>query len=208
MRITLSEPRFTEQIRQLENLGPEVSTDEISHRMDRYARRLFNHVREFGVQMLPGIHISGTLAAMQASLNQSRSEEEVQMRVQGLALLAPVSVSLDQPDLSAFVVNPIMLASMFDNWSAFSQSLQRVTLSELRDAIENAAISLMSAPVAAPTNFYEAEVQQLEYEAFLAASGKKDPLAKHDAIEAHRVAEETAFAAAQQAARDREWNRD
>ena len=156
--------------------------------------------------MLPGIHISGTLAAMQASLKQSWSEEDVQMRLQGLALLAPVSVSLDQPDLSSFVTNPIMLASMSDNWSAFSNSLQRLTLSELRPTLENIAGQLLSAPVTPPTNFYEAEVQALEYEAFLAAAGRKDPLRKHQEIAEFQHREETAFAAQKQAAHDAIWN--
>lgn len=210
MRLTLSERQFSEQIRQLENLGPETTMEEIQHRIDKYARRLFDHVREFGIQMLPnGFSVNGTLCTMQASLKAAWDEESVQMRINGLALLAPVSISLDQPDLSAFVTNPIMLASMSDNWVAFGASLQRITLPELRPLLENIARQLMSAPApAAPTNEFEAEMQQLEYEAFLAASGKRDPLQKQRAIDAHRQAEEAAYATAQQAARDREWNRD
>jgi hypothetical protein len=209
MRLTLSERQFTEQIRQLEGLGPDVTLDEISHRMDKYARRLFVHISAYGVQMLAGVQVTGTLATMQASLRQSLTEEDVQTRIQGLSMLAPLTVSVDQPDLSAFVVNPVMLAAMSENWIAFGASLQRLTLSELRPALENAAGQLMSAaPPAPPTNDYEAEVQQLEYEAFLAASGRKDPLAKHNAIEEHRRAEEAAYATAQQAALDRKWNRE
>jgi hypothetical protein len=209
MRITLSERQFSEQIRQLEGLGPEITTEEIVHRIDRYARRLFDHIREYGIQMLQaGFQVSGTLCTMSASLKPAWDEESVQMRINGLAMLAPVSVSLDQPDLSAFVVNPVMLASMIDNWPAFERSLQRLSLSEVRPALENAAQQLMSVPVAPPTNEFEAEIRQLEYEAFLAASGRKDPLAKHEAIYQHRQAEEAAYAQAQQAARDREWNRE
>ena len=61
MRITLSERQFTEQIRQLEGLGQEVTTDEISHRMDKYARRLFDHVREFEFRCYPAFTLAGLL---------------------------------------------------------------------------------------------------------------------------------------------------
>jgi hypothetical protein len=142
---------------------------------------------------------------MSAQLKPSWDEESVQLRVQGLALLAPVSVSLDQPDLPAFVPNQIMLASMSDNFSAFDHSLQRLTLSELRPAIENAAQQIMSAPVTPPSTEFEAGLQQLEYEAFLAASGKKDPLRKHQEIAEFQQREEAAYTAQQQAAHDAFW---
>lgn len=207
MRITLSERALTEQIRSLENIGSEVTTEEIVHRIDKYARRLFDHIREYGIQMLQaGFQVSGTLATMQAQLRPSFSEEDCQARISGLAMLAPVSVSLDPPDLPAFVTNPVMLASMADNWISFGASLQRLTLFEVRPTLESIAGQLLSAPVAPPTNEFEAEMQQIEYDAFLAASGRKDPLAKHNEIEAFRRREEAAYATAQQAARDREWN--
>jgi len=209
MRITLSERQFSEQIRQLEGLGQDVTVEEIQHRIDKYARKLFQHIAAYGIQILPtGFQVNGTLATLQASLKQSFSEEDVQTRINGLALLAPVSVSLDQPDLSAFVSNQIMLASMSDNWIAFGASLQRLTLQELRPAIENAALQLMSVPMAPPTNDFEREMQQVEYEAFLAAAGKKDPLAKLNAIDEYRQREEAAYAAVQQETLERKWNRD
>jgi hypothetical protein len=195
MRIVLSERQFTEQIRQLEGLGQEVTLDEISHRMDKYARKLFVHMQGYGVHMLAGVQVNGTLATMQASLTQSRDEDAVQQRIQGLALLAPLTVSLDRPDLSAFVTNPVMLPSMIDNWGAFEHSLQRLTLSEVRPALESIAAQLLSAPAPTITNEYEQQVFDVEYEAFLAASGKKDPLAKFDAIDQHRRAEEAVVAA-------------
>ena len=207
MRITLSERQFTEQIRQLEGLGPEVTLDEISHRMDRYAKKLFIHLREFGVQMLAGVQVQGTLANMQASLTQSRDEESVQKRMQGLALLAPISVSLDQPDLSAFVPNQVMLVSMIDNWGAFQQSLQRLTLSEVRPALESIAAQLLSAPAPTISNEYEQQVFDVEYEAFLALSGKRDPLAKHREIEDFNRREIAAVEAQRQAANEAMWGR-
>jgi hypothetical protein len=207
MRITLSERQFTEQIRQLEGLGQEVTLDEISHRMDRYARKLFVHLQEYGVQMLAGVQVHGTLANMQASLKPSWDEESVQTRLNGLALLAPTSISVDQPDLSAFVTNPIMLASMSDRWVDFGASLQRITLSELRPTLESIAAQLLSAPAPAPTNEFEQELQQLEYNAFLAASGKRDPLKKYNEQQEFQRREEEAYAAQKQAAHDAFWGR-
>ena len=210
MRVTMSERALTEQIRSLENIGAEVTAEEIQHRIDKHARRLFEHVARFGVQMLQdGFRVNGTLCTMSAQLKQSFSEEDCQTRISGLALLAPVSVSLDQQDLPAFVVNPVILAGMSDNWAAFGQSLQRVTLAELRPAIENAARQMLSAPVTPPSNEVEAEIQQLEYEQFLLAAGKGDQLRKEQKrreIEAHRQREEEAFRAQEQARQDAFWN--
>src|SRR5579859_2257699 len=195
MRVTLSERQFLEQIRQLEGLGPEVTADEIQHRMDKFARRLFDYIRkDYGVTMLPdGFRLHGTLATMSASLKQSFSEEDVQARIEGLARLAPVSVSLDCPDLNAFVTN----------WMAFGSSLQRLTLQEVRPALENMARQLLSAPAPPPpSNEYEQDVFNEEYKAFLEASGKKDPLAKHNAVEEYNRAEIARVEAQRQAEYD------
>ena len=48
----------------------------------------------------------------------------------------------------------------------------------------------------------------MEYEAFLAMAGRKDPLAKHQEIADFNRREEGAYAAQQQAAREAIWNRE
>jgi hypothetical protein len=162
------------------------------------------------VQLLQtGCRITGTLATISAQLQQSFSEEDVQKRMEGLALLVPTAVSLDQPDLSAFVLNRVVLASMMENWAAFGQGLQRLSLQELRPAIENAALQVLSAPMAPPSNEVEAEIRQLEYEQFLLAAGKGDQLRreqKRREIEEFRQREEEAFRAQEQARHDAFWN--
>jgi hypothetical protein len=199
MIVCLSERRFSEQIKQLEGLDPATTVSEVTERMPHYAARFFNHLRNFGVNCIGIAQQRGDVADFQFALKQSWSEEDVQTRLDGLTLLAPVSVSLDQPDLLAFVTNPIMLASMTDNWTAFSASLQRLDLSEVRPALENAALQILSAPVKPPTNEFEKEMQQMEYEAFLVASGRKDPLERHNKIEQFRQQEEANIRAQQEA---------
>lgn len=205
MRITLSERALTAQIRSLENIGPEVTNEEIQHRIDKYARKLFEYVAGFGVQMLQeGFRVNGTLCTMSAQLKQSWSEDDVQTRIQGLVLLAPVSISLDQQDLPAFVTNPVMLAGMSENWAAFGQSLQRVTLAELRPAIENAARQTLTQP--APVDFIDPETNEELFQDFLRRSGKRDPLARQRAIDEFNQAEIARVKAAEQKARDDFWS--
>jgi hypothetical protein len=206
MRVTLSERQFTEQIRSLEGIGPEVTTEEICHRIDKHAKKLFEHLTNYGVSMLrEGFRLNGTLATIQASLSPSYSEEDVETRINGLAMLAPVSVSLDQPDLPAFVTNKVMLAGMSDNWMAFGGSLQRLTLPEVRDALEKAALQIVSAPVAPPSNAFEQEMFDAEYQAFLAIAGKRDPLSRHNAVDEFNRQEAAAVKAAQQKATEEVW---
>jgi hypothetical protein len=51
MLIVLSERRTAELIRELENI-PDASLAEITHMIQRYAGRLFQHVAGFGVKMV------------------------------------------------------------------------------------------------------------------------------------------------------------
>jgi hypothetical protein len=138
-------------------------------------------------------------------LKPSYDEDDVQTRINGLAMLAPTSISLDQPDLPAFVTNSVMLAALGENWLHFADSFQRITLSELRPALENAARQLMSKPIPPPSNEFEREMQDLEFNSFLLAAGKRDPLAKLNAIDEYRRKEEEAYAAQKDAAYERMW---
>jgi hypothetical protein len=209
MRIAMSERMLTQQIKELEGLDPATSLEEITHNMVRYFRRLAEHIKDYGVTLRPeGFQASGTIATMAAELKPSWSEDDVQTRISGLSMLAPLSVSLDSADLPAFVTNRIMLAGLEENWMAFGQGLQRITLPEVRNALENAAQKLMSVPVAQPTNEFEQEMQDAEYTAFLVAAGRKDPLAKHREIEEFNRAEVERVQAAEQKAHDDFWDRD
>src|SRR5436309_1146934 len=102
MRIIISERTFFNQIRQVENIGSEVTDDELSVRGDQHVRKLVNHVRNFGVDVLPQHQINGKVATLTASLKPAWDEESVATRLEGLSWLVPVAVSLDQPDIPAF----------------------------------------------------------------------------------------------------------
>lgn len=210
MRIIISERTFFNQIRQLENLGADVTDDELSVRGDQHVRKLVNHVRNFGVDVLPAHNINGKLATLTASLKPSWDEESVATRLEGLNQLVPVAVSLDSQDVPAFCYEPIMRAAIQDQFAAFAPQLQRVTVSEIRPTLERCAAQLLNAPAPVATNEVEEEIQRMEYEAFLIAAGKTDMLQKEQKrrdVEDYRRREEEAYAAQKQAAHDAEWNR-
>ena len=207
MRIIVSEKSFFNHLRQIENIDVSVTDEELSVRAQGYIRKLAAHVRNnFGVDVLPRPEVNGKLATLTASIKPSWDEESVATRLDGLRWLVPVAVTLEWADIPAFVYEPMMRAAIQEQFAAFSPSLQRLTVGEIRPALENCARQILAAPAPAPTNDYELEVANLEYEAWLAASGKKDPLRKHQEIAEFRQREEAAYATAQQSARDREWN--
>ena len=104
MRIVLSERKFTERIRELEGIGPEVTSDEISHRLDHYAARLFQHLRSFGINQVGLVSMNGTLGEFYVGLDACYNDESRNTRIQGLAMLDPLSVTLEARDLPAFFV--------------------------------------------------------------------------------------------------------
>lgn len=208
MRIIVSEKSFFNHLRQVENIGTEVTDEELSVRAEGYIRKLAAHVRNnFGVDVLPRPEVHGTLATLTASLKPSWDEDSVATRLAGLNWLVPVAVSLEWADVPAFCYEPMMKAAIQEQFGAFSPSLQRLTVSEIRPALENCARQILAAPAPAPTNEFEQEVHDLEYAAFLALAGKKDPGAKQRAIEEFQRQEEAVYAQSQQAAKDRDWNR-
>jgi hypothetical protein len=210
MRIIIEEKKFFNQVRQVENIGSDVSDDEMSVRGDKFVRKLVDHVRNFGVDVLPQHQVNGKLATLTASLKPAWDEESVATRLEGLSWLVPVAVSLDQPDIPAFCYEPMMRAAIQDQFSAFAPSLQRLTVGEIRPALERCARQLLSAPLDPPSNDFQREVQQIEYEAFLMEAGKTDQLRKEQKrreVEEFRQREEQAYAAQQQAAHDALWNR-
>jgi len=211
MQVICSERQFFGQIRQLEGIDPNVTNDELSVRSLFYARKLFDYVKGFGVDLIAGPQIHGTLATFSMSLKPAWDEESVAKRLEGLSMLAPVAVSLELPDLGAFVTEPIMRAALQDQFGAFSPQLQRLTVGEIRPALENCARQLLAAPVNAPTNDFEAEMQDMELQALLINAGKTDLLRKEQKrreVEEFRRKEEEAYAAQQQAAYDAQWNRE
>jgi|SRR5579859_2818521 len=202
MRITISLRTFFGHIRQVENLDPAITDAELSVRAPQYVQKLYDYVREFGVEILPRLtQTHGELATLTAQLKPSWDEASFQERIEGLNWLVPVAVSLDQPDIPAFVYEPMMRAAMLDSFINFGGQLQRLNVSEIRPTLENIARQILSAPVTPPSNEVEAEIQQLEYENFLLESGKGEQLRKEKARreqDAARQREEEAYRAAEE----------
>jgi len=198
MQITLSERKFSERIRQLENLPAEVTTEEITHRLDKYAAELFRHLRGYGLNSIGLLGIAGSLGTFQVTLDRCWDDESRNKRIEGLAMLDPLSVTLEQSDLAAFFTG-IVLVAMHDGFNNYASDLQRVTVGELnRKLIEIANTLFSSAPPPPPKTAVEALMREQDYEMFLARAGKKDPLAKFQAVDEYHQAEIAAVKAAEE----------
>jgi hypothetical protein len=206
MRVTLSERTFLERIRQLEGLGSEVTADEINHRLPHYASKLFQHLRAYGLNQVGLISSNGTLGTFYVGLDSCYDDESRNKRIEGLQMLDPLSVTLEERDLPAFF-RDIVLTMMIDSFDTYAAQFQRLTVGELNSKLVDTANKVFSAP--SGTHFIVeteedvaalAEIREQEYQLFLLRSGKKDPMAKHNAVEEYRRGEEAAVKAANDAA--------
>jgi hypothetical protein len=82
--------------------------------------------------------------------------------------------------LLAFVTDQIALVALYDAWDSYSHELQRLSVNEIRSTIERIGMKVLFSPVAASSNSLEAE---MNWETFLLRAGKRDPLAKHLAVD-------------------------
>jgi hypothetical protein len=82
--------------------------------------------------------------------------------------------------LPAFVTDQIALVALYDAWDSYSHELQRLSVNEIRSTIERIGMKVLFSPVAASSNSLEAE---MNWETFLLRAGKRDPLAKHLAVD-------------------------
>jgi hypothetical protein len=208
MRVTLSERTFLERIRQLEGLGSDVTSDEINHRLPQYASKLFQHLRAFGINQVGLISSNGTLGTFFVGLDACYDDESRNLRLEGLRMLDPLSVTLEERDLPAFFTG-LVLTMMVDAFDSYAGQFQRLTVSELDSKLPDVATKIFAAP-AAPAFLVETEedvtalreIQEQEFELFCLRSGVKDPMAKHNAIDEYNRAE----LAAEEARRERAYN--
>lgn len=207
MQITLSERKLSERIRQLENLPAEVTTEEITHRLDHYAQKLFQHLAAFGLSGIGLVNINGALGTFRVTLERCWDDDSRNKRIEGLAMLDPLSVTAEQSDLPAFFTG-IVLTAMHDAFSNYAHQLQRVTVGELDRKLVQIANTLFSSAPTPPKNDFEAMMQDEDFNMFCLRAGVKDPLAKHKAVEEYRRAEESAYAAQLAEADRRKWERD
>src|SRR4051812_18961506 len=131
MLITLSERTFADRIRELEGLGPDVTTAEIDHRLPYYAGKLFTWLGAFGISVLGMAENQGSLATFNATLERCFGEGSRADRLRGLSALNPLSITLERQDLGGFFMD-LALSAMYDAWDSYGYRFQRVTVGELQ----------------------------------------------------------------------------
>jgi hypothetical protein len=205
MRICLSERTFLDRIRQLEGLGSEVTADEINHRLPHYASKLFQHLRAYGLNQVGLISSNGTLGTFFVGLDRCHDDDSRNLRIEGLQMLDPLSVTLEERDLPAFFKD-IVLTMMIDAFDSYAAQFQRLTVGELSSKLVDTANKVFAAP--SGTQFVIenesdaaalAEIREQEYQLFLLRSGKKDPGANYRAVEEYKQKELAAVEAAKDA---------
>lgn len=145
MLVTLSERVMSEVVRNLEGLDPAITLEEITERMPEYSKRLFDYVGQFGVRFLSCLQVRGQLADFRFQLIPNGQDNRDSF-TQGLAIMRPVCISVEESDLGALVLNPAMLAGFRGAWQQIGPTLQRISPNQLLDKIEAAAGMAMSAP--------------------------------------------------------------
>jgi hypothetical protein len=213
MLVTLSEARFSARIRQLENIPQSTSDEEINHRLDRHATTLFQHLSNYGFVGFDRVAVNGTLGTFRATLAPCHDDESRNTRIQGLAMLDPVSVSLESQDLPAFF-RGMLLTMMEDNFANYSREFQRLTVRELDSKLVDTATKVFAAPMPTPfipeTEEDHAAIQEIrdeEFNLWCIRSGVKNPGAERRAREAAEAAEIQSRKAAQDKALMEQWGR-
>jgi hypothetical protein len=201
MKISVHASRLLETIKQLENLPADTSAEEVLDRISVYEQKLFGHLSHFGITGLQGIGNQGLLNYYELSLAESHTAEHVDTRLNGVAVLAPNSVSVELADLDALFPDRIVRTAV--NFASDDElpKLQRVTLSELRAALPQIEMRCCFGQPG-PNNLGSIA----SFDDFLAAAGKSDPLKKWEARQAAEQREIEEYQARQQAAQDQLWS--
>jgi hypothetical protein len=209
MLVTLSESRFTARVRELSNIPSNISDEEINHRLDRHAAKLFSHLAAYGFTGFDRVAIQGTLGTFRATLSPCYDDESRNTRIAGLAFLDPVSVTLEARDLPAFYVG-LLLTLMNDNFDEYASEFQRLTVSELDSKLVDVATKVFTAPQPVPfvaeNEDDEAllrEYQEEEFANFCRRSGVKVPDSHSRAVDEFNEAEIQREEARRQSAVDR-----
>jgi hypothetical protein len=191
MLCTLSERKLSERIRELENINDSV--EEIVDRMPHFAARLFAHIAAYGVRMVGMVGQNGGLGTFQFALSPIFNEEDRATRINGLNLMNPNSVTVESGDLPALVPPGLIQTMLIDEWHTFSARLNKVLPSDIGGIIESAAQNCMKQP--SSVDFGDQELNDEYFADFLQRAGKKDPMARINAVDEYRRREEAAVLA-------------
>jgi len=182
MQVTLSERKFNDVVRQMEGLDAATTAEEITDRMQHYANRLFEHLRNnYGVSCQGMLQHTGGLGTFQFSLSPARDLEDRSTRLAGISMMNPNSVTVEESDLPALCPNAITRVSLEDNWLQIAGPLMKCLPGEIPDLLERAAQQSLRSP-----DIFAQDPSTVEqgFEYWLERTGLKDPLAAHRQREA------------------------
>lgn len=207
MVITLSERRLSGLIRQLENITD--SDEEICFRMALYAERLFRHIAEFGIRMQGMIDHQGGIANFQFTIagvgkNWTGDFDWDKLR-SGLNAMNPLAITVEPEDIDT-ICSSVIRVAMLDNWHLYASSLERITVGELQNAIENACLKFAwNAPIQMGGDESNTDAtRELAVQDVFGRAGIIDPSLRSKAIEAYNRKEIEAVEAARNA-REKEY---
>ena len=198
MELTLSERRMSEQIRQLE--GIEDTVEEITHRMDRYAARLFKHLYGgYGIRFVGMLNQSGGLGTFSFDIggvgrNYQTNDFDWEKLRGGLSMLNPVSVTVTADDIGHIctgLIKPLAL----DAFPQFARELERITVPEIESKIESALLHhVHQRSIEMPS---DPRLRELQIQGEFARAGIVDPSLRSQAAEQYRQREEERMKAEQ-----------
>lgn len=186
MQLVLSERKFSELIRQLEGIND--SDEEISVRLQHYITKCFAHLGNYGVHVsISPLRVAGTIGTFQARLDSVHSNEDRQTRLNGLAILNPISLNVEYDDLPAFFQGIVLAAVQMASDDELPR-LQGLTVPELSAVLDGIGERAMFGKPG-PNHIANIVGADEGYEYFLEKAGKKDPLAEREKRDAAEQAE-------------------
>lgn len=214
MFVTLSFRKYADLIRQLEDL-PNETDAELAVRLDYYSKRLWDHLRGNGIDCRGMAEHTPDVAAFQCDIsaigrNWQTGDFDWEKLIGGLQFLNAVAVTVEPIDME-HICTGLIATTMMDNWDRYAHTLQRIPVSQLQAAIENAIREIAwKSPVNVPSpdqqyGFSEDEMFKLQLERAGDASSLEllRKLNQRDAAQEAQRQQEDASAAADQARLER-----
>jgi hypothetical protein len=201
MLITISWPRFAQLLRELEN-QPDATDDELEVRLPTFARKAFDEcAAQFGIRVGNlAAPATKSVAEFQADISGCRDHEATfgvdwVRLLEGLRWLRVIAVSITQDDWAVFC-DRLYANAMQDAHYSIAHELANIGIDEIHSHVEQWCQHVcLKMPEGGNGTVTESEalLKELYIRSALGNAGLRDPLAKHNAIEEHRQAEEAAY---------------
>ena len=201
MFVTIAFRSYAQVIREAEQLEPSMSDDEIAVRLDHYSQKIWKHLAEFGIKFQGLAEHTSAVAAFQVSIagvgtDWQTGAFDFQKLNEGLNWLRPTAITVELSDLPYLVPNKPMCSAAQAAWPEIEHEFQRILPSQLFEKIERIVPSVAFRSSPAPTTESERKLQDIGFDEWCLQNGLTDPLAKHNAVENFRQAEEAAYSKA------------